>query len=199
MAGAAAGLGRKTGDAVDQAQERRAAIEIRDAREEDLPGLLAIFNQVIETSTAVYRRDPALLEDRRAWWLARRDKGFPVTVAHDGREVLGFASFGPYRDYWGYRFSVEHTVHVRADQRGGGVGAALMKDLIARAEAMGMHTLIAVIDAENAGSIRFHERFGFRETGRLREVGHKFGRYLDTVFLQLWFGGGAEADVSRGA
>jgi phosphinothricin acetyltransferase len=159
-------------------------LEVRDASAADLPAILAIYNDVIATTTAVYREDPAPLEDRRAWWEDRVRRGYPVLVAEETGVVLGFASFGDFRAWPGYRFTVEHTVHVRSDYRGRGVGHALMTALLARGRALGKHVMMAGVDAENAGSIRFHERLGFERVGHLRQVGFKFGRWLDLVFLQ---------------
>lgn len=159
-------------------------LQVRDAREEDLAGLLAIYNDVVATTTAIYRDEPATLEDRLEWWRERAAKGYPVLVASEEGAVLGFASFGQFRSWPGYRYTVEHSVHVRADRRGTGVGRALMQPLIARARGLGKHVMMAGVDADNAGSIRFHERLGFERVGHLREVGFKFGRRLDLVFLQ---------------
>ena len=160
-------------------------LQVRDAREDDLAAVLAIYNDVIHTTTAVYRDDPASLEERREWWQARTAQGYPVLVAVEDDAVVGFASFGDFRAWPGYRFTVEHSVHVRADRRGSGVGQALMPPLIARARGLGKHVMMAGVDADNDGSIRFHERLGFERVGHLREVGFKFGRRLDLVFLQL--------------
>ena len=157
---------------------------IRDARIDDVEGVLAIYNDVIATSTAVYRDDPATLGDRQDWWRARVAQGYPVLVAMDASGVVGFASFGDFRAWPGYRYTVEHTVHVRADRRGQGVGSVLMPPLIERAALLGKHVMIAGVDAENHGSIRFHERLGFTRVAHFREVGFKFGRWLDLVFLQ---------------
>lgn len=159
-------------------------MELRDAAEEDLAGLCAIYNDVIATSTAVYSSVPVTLEDRRQWWRARTAAGYPVLVAVDESGVIGFATFGDFRAWPGYRFTVEHTVHVRADRRGSGVGSMLLRALFPRAAALGKHMMIAGVDAANTASIRFHERLGFEQAGRLREVGHKFERWLDLVFLQ---------------
>jgi len=159
-------------------------LEIREAREEDLPAILDIYNDVVATSTAIYRDEPATLEDRRSWFAARKAERQPVLVATDGGAVVGFAAFGGFRPWPGYRFTVEHSVHVRADRRGQGVGAALMTPLIARATALGMHVMIAGVDADNERSIRFHERLGFTRVAHLREVGFKFGRWLDLVLMQ---------------
>ncbi|HEY4214373.1 MAG TPA: GNAT family N-acetyltransferase [Steroidobacteraceae bacterium] len=163
-------------------------MDVRDAGETDVPGLLAIYNEVIATSTAVYTDNPVTLDNRVAWWRERVGKGFPVLVASEGSEVLGFSTFGDFRAWPGYRYTVEHSVHVRADRRGQGIGKELLTALFPRAEALGMHVMIAGVDAANAASIRFHERLGFERAGNLREVGHKFGRWLDLVFLQRWIG-----------
>ena len=161
-------------------------MEIRDAVESDLPGLLAIYNDVIATSTAVYTYSPVTLEDRTQWWRARLAQGYPVLVAVNESGVQGFSTFGDFRPWPGYRFTVEHSVHVRADCRGQGVGKELVKALFPRAAALGKHVMIAGVDAANEASIRFHERLGFEKTGHLREVGQKFDRWLDLVFLQRW-------------
>ncbi len=160
------------------------APEIREAREEDLEGLVAIYNEVIATSTAIYSNTPVSLADRRQWWQARLAAGYPVLIAPDAAGVAGFASFGDFRAWPGYRFTVEHSVHVRADGRGRGVGTLLVRALLPRAAALGKHVMIAGVDAANAASIRFHERLGFEKSGHLREVGYKFDRWLDLVFLQ---------------
>jgi L-amino acid N-acyltransferase len=161
-------------------------MQIRDAEESDLPGLLAIYNDVIATSTAVYTDAPVTLEDRRQWRQARLASGYPVLVAIDSSGVLGFSTFGDFRSWPGYRYTVEHTVHVRADCRGRGIGSELLEALFPRAAALDKHVMIAGVDAANSASIRFHERLGFQRAAHLKEVGHKFGRWLDLVFLQRW-------------
>jgi len=159
-------------------------MELRDAAEADLAGLVAIYNDVIATSTATYTSTLVTLEDRRQWWHARVAAGYPVLVARDESGVIGFATFGDFRPWPGYRFTVEHTVHVRGDRRGGGVGTRLLEALFPRAASLGKHMMIAAVDGANLASIRFHERLGFERSGCLREVGHKFDRWLDLVFLQ---------------
>ena len=157
---------------------------IRDARADDLPGILAIYNDVIATSTAVYREDPATLDDRRQWLEARQAQGYPIIVAVDDSGIVGFASYGDFRSWPGYRFTVEHTVHIRADQRGQGVGTRLMQALVERAMAQRKHVMVGGVDADNEPSLRFHERLGFVRAARLQGVGFKFGRWLDLVFVQ---------------
>ena len=161
-------------------------MDIRNCSRDDLPGLLAIYNDVIATSTAIYSEAPSTLEDRTAWWQTRVTQHYPVLIATDESGVIGFSSFGDFRAWPGYRFTVEHSVHVRADQRGQGIGTALVKALVPIATALGKHILIAGIDADNARSIRMHERLGFVRVAHFREVGFKFGRWLDLVFLQLY-------------
>ena len=165
-------------------------LEIREAHEDDLPAILDIYNDVVATSTAIYRDEPATLDDRRSWFAARQAEGQPVLVAIDAGTVIGFAAFGGFRPWPGYRFTVEHSVHVRGDRRGQGVGAALMTPLIERATALGLHVMIAGIDADNAGSIRFHERLGFEKVAHMKQVGVKFGRWLDLVLMQRFLTGG---------
>jgi len=164
------------------------ATRIRAAAEADLPAILEIYNEVIANTTAVYRETPVTLEDREQWWHARRAQGYPVLVAVEregGADIVtGFASFGDFRAWPCYRHTVEHSVHVRAERRGLGIGPALVQALLAPAAAQGKHVMIAAVDAENAVSIALHERLGFERVAHLREVGRKFGRWLDLVFLQ---------------
>ena len=157
---------------------------IRNAVEADLPGILAIYNEVIATSTAVYAEAPVTLDERAQWLAAKRQHGFPVLVVEDAAGIAGFASFGDFRAWPCYRHSAEHSVHIRTDRRGQGLGTALIADLLARAAALGKHVMIAGIDAENAASIALHEKLGFGRVAHFREVGRKFDRWLDLVFLQ---------------
>jgi L-amino acid N-acyltransferase len=157
---------------------------LRPASHADLPGILAIYNEVIASSTAIYSYVPVTLEDRASWLRAREQQGYPVLVAAEGSEILGFATFGDWRSWPGYRYTVEHSVHVQAARRGQGIGKALVQALFPLALALDKHVMIGGIDAANKASIRFHERLGFEPTGQIREVGHKFGRWLDLVFMQ---------------
>ncbi|HZF27112.1 MAG TPA: GNAT family N-acetyltransferase [Steroidobacteraceae bacterium] len=159
---------------------------IEDATQADLAGILAIYNDVIARSTAVYSHDLVTLENRFEWWSGRMTKGFPVLVARDAQGVSGFATFGEFRSWPGYRYTVEHSVHVREDCRGQGIGSELVRALFPRATAMGKHVMVAGVDAANAASIRFHEALGFERAALLREVGRKFDRWLDLVLLQRW-------------
>jgi phosphinothricin acetyltransferase len=157
---------------------------IRDATDEDLPQITAIYNEVIASTTAVFSDRAVGVEDRREWRRQRIAAGYPVLVAADASGVIGFASFGDFRAWPGYRHTVEHSVHVRADCRGRGIGRALVAALLPRAAALSKHVMIAGVDASNEASIRMHEGLGFERVAHLREVARKFDRWLDLVFLQ---------------
>ena len=159
-------------------------MEIRHATEADLASMLAIYNDVVATSTAIYRDDPMPLDEYQAWWRSRVAQGYPVLIAVEDGATIALASFGDFRAWPGYRFTVEHSVHVRADRRSHGVGTTLVRALIDRARELGKHVMIAGVDADNAASLRFHARLGFERVAHFREVGFKFGRRLDLVFLQ---------------
>jgi phosphinothricin acetyltransferase len=158
--------------------------DIRDATEADLPDILAITNEAIANTVAVWTLAPTTLEARRDWFRDRRARGFPVLVAQDDRGVIGFATFGDFRPWQGYLHSVEHSLYVRPDAQGRGAGKALLAALILRATEMGKHVMIGGIEASNAVSIGLHRRAGFEIAGTLREVGRKFDRWLDLVFMQ---------------
>jgi L-amino acid N-acyltransferase YncA len=157
---------------------------IADAEERHLPEILEIYNDVIATTTAVYSEEPVTLESRVEWWKIRTGLHYPVLIASDGGVVLGFASFGDFRPWPCYRHTIEHSVHVRAGARNRGVGRALIKALFPRAVALGKHIMIGGVDADNAASIHLHRKLGFEPVAHLREVGRKFDRWLDLVFLQ---------------
>lgn len=161
-------------------------MQIREAVEADFEQITAIYNDVLTHSTAIYNDRPATVADRLSWWQSRLVHQHPVLVAVDRERVCGFGSFGDFRSWPGYRFTVEGTVHVAADWRGQGVGRLLLKELIVRARAAGKHSMIAGVDSENVASLQFLERFGFQRAGYLPEVGYKFGRFLNLVLLQYW-------------
>jgi phosphinothricin acetyltransferase len=158
---------------------------IRDATRQDLPEILTIYNEVIRNSTAVYSEVEFTPARGDTWFDAKFEQRFPLIVAQADMGVVGFGTFGEFRAWPCYRHTVEHSVHIRADRRGLGVGRALVLELIARAKAMQKHVMIAGIDADNAISIRLHGNLGFRQVGHFHEVGFKFGRWLDLVFLEL--------------
>ena len=149
-----------------------------------LPEILAIYNEVIRNTTAVYSDQEVTLEDRERWFDAKAALGFPILVARSSSGIVGFGTFGEFRAWPCYRQSVEHSVHVRADYRRRGAGRALVEALIDAAAAMQKHVMIAGIDAENVNSISLHESLGFEVVGHFHEVGRKFGRWLDLKFMQ---------------
>lgn len=161
------------------------AILIRDATEQDLPAIRDIYNHAVEHTTAIWNEVTVDVDNRRAWMEARRAKNYPVLVAERDGKVAGYASYGDWRAFDGYRHTVEHSVYVDKDCRGGGIGRAMMRALIERAGQGGLHVMIAGIEAENAASIRLHESLGFRMVGTFSQVGIKFGRWLDLACMEL--------------
>ena len=157
---------------------------IDDAAHADFPEILAIYNEVIRNSTAVYQEAEYSHERGASWFDTKLASGFPFVVARDASGVTGFGSFGEFRAWPCYRHSVEHSVHVRADRRGLGIGRKLVVDLMGRAAAMRKHVMVAGIDADNTVSIGLHQSLGFINVGHFHQVGFKFGRWLDLVFLQ---------------
>ena len=157
---------------------------IRSATAGDVVAITVLQNALLATTTIEWRDTPHSTDDVMEW-LAAHDV---VLVAEEQGEVVGVAAYGPFRDIVerpGYRFTVENSIHVREDRWGSGVGRELMLALIDEARARGKHVMVAAVDGENGGSVRFHERLGFVEVGRMPELGAKFGRWLDLVLLQL--------------
>ena len=157
---------------------------IRAATEADLPAVLAILNDAILNTTAVWSLTPSTLEQRRAWMADRQAKGMPVLVSERDGAVVGFASYGEFRPWEGYKHTVEHSIYVDSAVRGRGIGRGLLAALLEDAKRNDKHTIVAGIEAENTASIRLHAGFGFVEAGRLRQVGCKFDRWLDLLFMQ---------------
>lgn len=164
------------------------SFSIRHAEEADLPDILAIYNDAVANTTAIWNETESDLEGRRLWWRERTSRAFPVLVAADKERIAGYATFGDFRPHEGYRYTVENSVYVRADLRGRGIAGLMMTPLIDAAEKLGMHAMVAGIEAGNLASVRLHERFGFREVARMPEVGFKFGRWLDLVLMQRTLG-----------
>jgi L-amino acid N-acyltransferase YncA len=157
---------------------------VRPASAADAAAIATILNALLATTTIEWTETPHTTGSTLGWI----DEHDVVLVAEEAEDIVGFAAFGPFRDIAkrpGYRFTVESSVHVRADRWGSGVGRHLMGVLVAEARDRGLHTMIAAVDGENEASIRFHDRLGFVEVGRMRAVGAKFGRWLDLVLLEL--------------
>jgi phosphinothricin acetyltransferase len=159
-------------------------IRIRDASAEDLPAMLAIYNEVIANTTAIYDDTPRTLDAQRAWLETKQAQDWPVLVAEVDGLLAGYGSYGPFRPWPAYLHSVENSIYVAAEQRGRGIGSKLLPAIVDSAAKRGFHTMIAGIDAANHGSLRLHEKFGFRKVAQFHEVGWKFERWLDLVFLQ---------------
>lgn len=160
-------------------------IQIRAGHEQDLEAMLEIYNDVIVNTTAVYDYQPHTLEMRRQWFRIKEAQGFPVFVAEEDGKVVGFSSIGPFRAWAAYKYSVENSIYVAADQRGKGIGKLLIAPLVEASVQLDMHTIIAGIDATNEASIKLHSSFGFKEVAHFKQVGYKFGRWLDLTFMQL--------------
>jgi L-amino acid N-acyltransferase len=163
-----------------------AGFEIVDAGEAQLPGIQAIFNQAVRETFSIWSETETTLEQRRAWLTARNSAGFPVLAAIDPKtaeSVLGYGSFGVFRDFPGYVKTVEHSVYVAPSAQRRGVGRALLATLIERARARGLSAMVGGIDSANGASIALHEQAGFEIQGCLKGVGRKFGKSLDLVFM----------------
>jgi L-amino acid N-acyltransferase YncA len=160
-------------------------MNVRAATVEDLPAIVDIYNHSVLHSTATADFTPQTLEARRSWFDERTTQGLPVIVAVEGAEVLGWGALNRYHARIGYRFTVENSVYVAESAQGRGVGRALLSELVEAARHGGYHAVVAVLAGDNAASTALHARFGFVEMGRLREIMHKFDRWIDVVYLQL--------------
>ena len=158
---------------------------VRCNLEEHGEAILAIINEAIRNTTAVYDYQQRTLASMQNWFAAKEKEGFPVIGLEDNtKQLLGFASYGPFRAFPAYRYTVETSVYVHHRARGNGLGRRLMQDLIGLAAEQEMHTLVACIDMQNDASIRLHESLGFTRSGIIRQAGYKFGRWLDAGFFQ---------------
>jgi L-amino acid N-acyltransferase len=147
--------------------------------------VLAILNDAIVNTTAVYDYVPRESHNMSAWFETKRIGGLPVFgMEKAGGELLGFATYGLFRNWPAYKYSVEHSVYVHRNHRGKGIGRQLLEMLLVRASQQGLHTMLGGIDLQNAASIALHESLGFTPAGTVRQVGFKFGRWLDLAFYQ---------------
>jgi L-amino acid N-acyltransferase len=158
---------------------------IRQAVDADLDAILAIHNDAILNSAAIWEDEPVDRSEREAWLAARTADGKPVFVAVDDGDVIGFASYAQWRSRCGYRHTVEDSVYLAASHRGRGIGRTLLVRLIEHARSAGHHVMLADIESGNTASVRLHESLGFVEAGRLRQIGRKFDRWLDLTILEL--------------
>jgi phosphinothricin acetyltransferase len=166
-------------------------ITVRPAVEVDLPDILEIYNEAVLHTTASYDYEPRTLEHRREWFIERQREDYAVFVAvnPEGR-IVGWSALNPYHSRCGFRFTAENSVYVAADQRGQGIGGLLLAPLLEAAVRRGLHSIIAAVDAENEASLRLHATFGFEKVGHFKQVGYKFNRWLDVVYLEKLLGAG---------
>lgn len=162
-------------------------IQVREAIERDVPGILEIYNNEVLSSTATFDLEPQTLEQRLEWFSHYGGK-HPLIAAVKDDKVTGYSCLSVFRSKPAYDRTVELSIYVHKDFRGQGIGHLLMKEILERARVWGHHIVVAVITSGNKGSIRFHEEFGFEYTGRLNEVGYKFGQWMDVLFYQLKVG-----------
>ena len=160
-------------------------VTIREAQESDIAAILEIVNYAIVNTTANYNYEPQSLQSQQKWFADKIEQNFPVFVAILDQKVVGFGTYGTFREKIGYQFTVEHSVYVAPDHIGQGIGKLILLQLIATAKSQGYHTMIGGIDASNSESIAFHAKFGFTECGIIKQAGYKFGRWLDLLFMQL--------------
>jgi phosphinothricin acetyltransferase len=159
-------------------------IKIRPYQIEDTNTILEIINFNILNSTTLYDYQPRTLENQISIFQEKLAKGFPIIVAIENDIVVGFGYYSEFRFREAYRFTVEHSVYAHPKHIGKGIGKQILESLIDLAKAQKLHTMIGVIDSENKNSIAFHEKFGFKTAGYIKESGYKFDRWLDSVFMQ---------------
>lgn len=160
-------------------------ISIRPYKDSDSQAILDIINYNILNSTALYDYNTRTLEQQTEILKEKTDKNFPVIVAVLNEKVVGFGYYSEFRFREAYKYTVEHSVYVNKDFQGMKIGHLLMEELIKTAKEQKLHTMIAVIDSENKSSVKFHEKYGFKTVGIIKESGYKFERWLDSVFMQL--------------
>lgn len=158
---------------------------LREATEEDLSAILTIYNHAIETTTAVFDYRPHTLQMRSEWFHAKQSANLPVVVAVDNDEIVGFATYGPFRAWPAYKYTIEHSVYVASNARRRGVGRTLVREIVSIASRNQIHNVIAGIVSDNLSSLQLHRSLGFVDAGCVHEVGYKFGRWLDLMFLEL--------------
>jgi len=159
-------------------------VHIRDAEERDIDAMRAIYNDVLVHTTSIFTDIERTSAEQAKWFEERRAQGWPVLVICDADTVLGYASYGPFRTWPGYRHTVENSIYLTQRARGQGFGTLLLRALIERAESQQLHAVIAGIDGDNVGSMRLHEKLGFTKVAHLKEVGRKWDRWLDLLLFE---------------
>lgn len=158
---------------------------VRNATVNDLQQTLDIYNEIIINTTAIFQYYLRKPEQHQEWFMQKQKDNLPVFVAEENNEVVGFSTFGQFRNWQAYKYSVENSVYVKAGYRGKGIGKLLLPPLLDAAKKMNLHTIIAAIVADNEASIALHKQFGFVEAAHFKEVGYKFDKWLDLKFFQL--------------
>ncbi|PTG09706.1 N-acetyltransferase [Staphylococcus chromogenes] len=158
---------------------------IREAKTQDLKAITEIYNDAIRNTTAVYTYLETTVEERTQWMMKKQNEGWPLWVYEIEDNIAGFATYGTFRDWPAYQYTIEHSIYVSTQYRRKRVASKLLVHLIEDAKKKGYQTIIAGIDASNNGSILLHERHGFVAAGVLHQVGYKFDRWLDLAFYQL--------------
>lgn len=161
-------------------------MKLADCTENHKPLILDILNDAIINTTALYEYRPRTIQVMDAWFEAKRQGNFPVFGAFDENDnLLGFGSYGPFRNFPAFKYSVEHSIYVKESARGKGVGRFLLEGVISKAITQDYHVLVGAIDADNTASIKLHEKAGFLFSGKISQAGFKFGRWLDLAFYQM--------------
>ena len=158
---------------------------IREANEKDIMDILEIYNDAILNTTAIYAYKPHTIDDRIQWYEKKKLDGHPLLVFEKNGKVVAFATYGPFRAYPAFKYTIEHSVYVHKGYRNLGIGKILLKELIDIANADEYATMVACIDSLNEESVKIHEKFGFKYSGTVAKAGFKFGKWLDLAFYQL--------------
>jgi L-amino acid N-acyltransferase YncA len=161
-------------------------IQVLPVERKHLQSILDIYNEAVLNTTASYDYEPRTMDQRVAWFEDHQKNNYPMFVAVDAQgKVFGWSALNPFHSRIGYQFTTENSIYIAAEERGKGIGKLLMQPLIDGARERGLHAIIAAIDAANEASVRLHARFGFEKVAHLKQVGFKFGRWLDVVYMEL--------------
>lgn len=160
-------------------------MKIRQATIEDISTITEIYNHAVVHTTAIWNDETVTVKNREQWLLAKQQIGYPVLVICDDEQVMGYATFGNWRDFDGYKFTVEHSVYVHPQHHKKGLGLKLLEALILEAKKLNKHVMVAGIEAQNIGSVKLHQKLGFKEVGTFKQVGFKFNQWLDLTFFEL--------------
>jgi len=158
---------------------------IREATQNDLIDILGIYNDAILNTTAIYDYKAHTIEDRILWYQNKKQEGYPILVVEENNRVIGFATFGPFREWPAYKYTIEHSIYVNGNCRNKGIGTLLAKEIIRISNELEFATIVAGIDELNEKSIKLHKKLGFEYSGKINKAGFKFGKWLNLVFYQL--------------